>query len=91
VRGLKVTPYEFQRSSSKFDLSLIGIEADKDLYFILEYSTELFREESVESFIDYFKDIVSSVLEDPKKKISDIQIGSQDDLLSQLNDDLEDE
>jgi amino acid adenylation domain-containing protein/thioester reductase-like protein len=65
-------PYKIQRS--KFDITLIGAETGEGLQFNIEFSTQLFKEETIDRFIDYFKKIVSSICNDSDQKISEIEI-----------------
>ncbi len=74
VQGLKLKPYEYEENTSKFDMSLLAVEKGERLFFTFEYSTKLFKKETLERFIAYFKQVVSSVLEDTQKKIAEIEI-----------------
>jgi amino acid adenylation domain-containing protein len=92
--GFKLKPYNSGRTASKFDLTLKGVEINDRLFFSLSYNTALFRKESIEMFIEYFKRIVSSVIENPGQRISGIKMISgekEQDILSQAYNDLEDE
>jgi tyrocidine synthetase-3 len=74
IPGLKLSPHEHQTRTSKFDLTLIGVELEEKLRFIFEYSTILFRASTIERFITYFRKIVSIVVEDPGVKIGEVDI-----------------
>jgi amino acid adenylation domain-containing protein/thioester reductase-like protein/non-ribosomal peptide synthase protein (TIGR01720 family) len=65
-------PYKIQRA--KFDMTLMGAETGEEIQFNLEYNTALFKEETIERFIAYYKKIVCSVSKDIHKKISGIEI-----------------
>lgn len=67
----------FNLAISHFDLLLIASEASDKLVLIFEYSTKLFKEQTIRSFIDYFKRIVSAVLTDSTQKLSDIEMISR--------------
>ncbi|MCK5128166.1 MAG: AMP-binding protein, partial [candidate division Zixibacteria bacterium] len=89
VPGLRVIPYEYENKTSKFDLTLIGVEAEDKLLFTFEYSTKLFKPETIERFITYFKNIVTGVLEDKHRKISGVEIIIKEEknrLLVEFND-----
>ncbi|MCK5055061.1 MAG: amino acid adenylation domain-containing protein, partial [Candidatus Aminicenantes bacterium] len=89
MAGLRLTPYQFESRGSKFDLSLGAIESDDGLIFPVEYFTALFKRETVERFMGYFKIIVSQVLQDSGKKIKDIEILSGEErekILVEFND-----
>ncbi|MCP5047191.1 MAG: hypothetical protein GY940_08465, partial [bacterium] len=64
IPGLQVKGYRYHkdREISKFDLTLWGQEAGDDLTFQFEYSTQLFKRETIDVFIRYFKEITRSVL-----------------------------
>ncbi|HLP46163.1 MAG TPA: amino acid adenylation domain-containing protein, partial [Candidatus Kapabacteria bacterium] len=74
IPGLKLVPYEFENKKSKFDLSLTSVEVEEKLLFIFQYSTKLFKEETINRFILYFKNIVNCVILDKDRRISDFEI-----------------
>ncbi len=76
----KINSYEYKNKTSKFDISLLYSELADRLLIKFEYSTKLFKRETVERFIVYFKDIVASVVQDKNIKLKDIKISH--DLLS---------
>lgn len=87
--GLGVRPYDYKRKISKFDLTLMGTEEEKRLCFTFEYCTNLFKGDTVRRFIEYFKRIVFSVLEDPGQKIAAIEVtpeGEKNRILYCFND-----
>jgi amino acid adenylation domain-containing protein len=87
--GLKLVPYEYENKTSKFDLTLDVVEVEEKLLFIFEYSTKLFKLETVEKFIVYFKNIVRSIVENKKLKISDLEILTEEEknrILFEFND-----
>ncbi len=55
VPGLTMTPYPYERSGSKFDITFIGEEVGEELLFTVEYSTDLFNEETLERWFGYFR------------------------------------
>ncbi|UCH95165.1 MAG: SDR family NAD(P)-dependent oxidoreductase, partial [Candidatus Aminicenantes bacterium] len=78
-KGLKLKSYEYEKTTSQFDLTLVGFEGENHLLFKVEYCTKLFKEESVRRFINYFKEIVSLVLKNPQIKLSGIEIIPQEE------------
>ncbi|MCP5104256.1 MAG: hypothetical protein GY950_12790, partial [bacterium] len=78
--GLEITPYdEYEYGISKFDLTLFAQRSEETLCFHLQYSTALFKEETVKRFARYFKGIVSRIIESPGVNISQIEILSPDE------------
>jgi amino acid adenylation domain-containing protein len=74
IPGLKLSPYNSGHKDSKFDLSLNATEDKGQIYLAFEYSIELFREESINRFIGYFKKIVTEVTSNFKIKCSAIEV-----------------
>ncbi|MGD2085279.1 MAG: amino acid adenylation domain-containing protein [Candidatus Aminicenantes bacterium] len=74
INGVKIKPHYYENPVSKFDLSLIAVERGNQFYFTFEYCTRLFRKETIDTFIGYFKKIVSSLIETPGQKISGLEI-----------------
>lgn len=89
IPGLEIEGVDAEHSVSKFDLSLIIFEADENISLKFEYSTALFKKETIDKFIQYFKRIVAAVLSDVNVKISDIDLLSakeRSQLLVDFND-----
>ncbi|MGD2086554.1 MAG: amino acid adenylation domain-containing protein, partial [Candidatus Aminicenantes bacterium] len=87
IPGLKITQDLGERRTSKFDITLYCRE-EEHLVFRWEYNTSLFKQETIERFIRYFRNIISNVLKDPGIKISRIEIIPEDEkrkLLSDFN------
>jgi amino acid adenylation domain-containing protein len=72
-----VSQYEYERA--KFDLTLHALASEGNLSFSFEYSTNLFKAETIERFIRYFKNAAASAIRSPEKKISEIEIMSEDE------------
>ncbi|MCP5052010.1 MAG: hypothetical protein GY940_32880, partial [bacterium] len=65
---------EFRNKTAKFDLTLSASEALDKLSFSLQYCTKLFKKQTIQRFITYFKNIVSHILDQPTIKLSGIEI-----------------
>ncbi len=75
IPGLMLAPCEYKTRTSKFDLTLIVDENEKENpVFTFEYCTGLFKRESIERFINYFKRIISSLVNDFHQEISQIEM-----------------
>ncbi|MDQ1354133.1 MAG: hypothetical protein QG657_4442, partial [Acidobacteriota bacterium] len=89
IPGLKLGPYEYENKTSKFDLTLTTVEAEEKLLFTFEYCTKLFKRETIERFIVYFKKIVEQLPLYIDKNLSEIEIITQDErdrILYEFND-----
>ena len=81
---LELIPAETK--TSKFNLWL---EIDpRTLIFNLEYNTDLFKKETVESFLNHYMFILDQILEDVDSKIDDLEIVTKNELnmLEKFND-----
>lgn len=77
IPGLKLRPLNYHPGIAKFDLMLTCIETNDKLSVTFEYCSRLFKKETVEKFIRYFKKVISTVVEEPDRKISGIEIISE--------------
>nr|NIM17869.1 amino acid adenylation domain-containing protein [Candidatus Aminicenantes bacterium]NIM84481.1 amino acid adenylation domain-containing protein [Candidatus Aminicenantes bacterium]NIN24002.1 amino acid adenylation domain-containing protein [Candidatus Aminicenantes bacterium]NIN47716.1 amino acid adenylation domain-containing protein [Candidatus Aminicenantes bacterium]NIN90646.1 amino acid adenylation domain-containing protein [Candidatus Aminicenantes bacterium] len=66
-------PYRHLKRTSRFDMSFVAVDMGKNLYFGLEYSTNLFIPSTIEKYITYFKNIIRHLGSDMQQKISDIE------------------
>jgi amino acid adenylation domain-containing protein len=60
--------------TSRFDLILHSFEREKTIGLMFEYSTRLYKKETIERFTAYLKKVASSVGNNPGIKISEIEI-----------------
>ena len=70
---LSVTHYPLDPKTSKFDLTLEIFEGE-NLNYAFEYSSILFKEETISRFSDYFETIVKILIENQAIKIKDLDI-----------------
>ncbi|MCX6582228.1 MAG: amino acid adenylation domain-containing protein [Candidatus Aminicenantes bacterium] len=70
--ALKIKPYAYEHRVVRRDLTLIAVESGNGLEFRLEYCTALFCDETAARYINHFKEIISSVLANPAKKLMEI-------------------
>jgi amino acid adenylation domain-containing protein len=85
-----------KQTTSKFDMALRGLDLGETIFFGFEYSTKLFKKESMGRFISSFKEIVGQVTADPNIKIGEIDVFGQEEAgeeetLKDSFDDLENE
>ena len=73
MKGLIVKPYLHENRTSKFDLTLSSMEAEGKLRFSIEFCTRLFKDETIFQFIQYFKKIISFIIEFPGKTVTEIE------------------
>jgi len=76
IPGLKITRNNNENimQIAKFDMTLMAVESEGDLVFTLEYCTKLFTKETMQRFIRCFNNLVANILVNPKEKIADLEI-----------------
>lgn len=79
IEGLKLNLYIFEKSASKLDLTLYCEEREQQLYFCFEYSIQLFKESTIKRFNRYFLAIITELLQNPNRKISEIEMVSEEE------------
>jgi tyrocidine synthetase-3 len=90
VPGLKSRPYMYKNRTARVDMTMLGAESGENLIFAVEYNTTLFKEETIERFVEYYQRIAASVIENPGKKIKEIEIITEEEntrILSNKGDD----
>ncbi|MBA4055750.1 MAG: non-ribosomal peptide synthetase, partial [Marivirga sp.] len=65
---------------SKFDLTLEVLESNEELHLEFEYSTALFKAQTIERFIGYFGQIVAEVTTGIDKTLSQVNVLTADEL-----------
>jgi len=73
---LKFNPYKTEYNESRFDLLISGVDRGDHFSFTMEYSTQLFKTETIERFIDYFRQITTAVVEDETIQLKDITLST---------------
>ena len=89
IEGITLKPYGFGLDISKFDITLTTVETEEKIEFNLEYCTKLFKRETIERLKDHFINILKEVVENPEKKISEIDMLSEEEkkkILVEFND-----
>lgn len=74
IPGLSFESYSRGGAESKFDLTLTVTERPDQVFLNFEYCTALFKKETIERFIQYFKKIIAVITEDTDILISAIEI-----------------
>jgi bacitracin synthase 3 len=80
IPGIKLSPYKGKiHRTAKFDMTLQVMEVDGGMVGEIEYSTALFRLDTIKRLIKYFKKTMADILENPGEKLSDIEIISREE------------
>ncbi|WP_165763842.1 non-ribosomal peptide synthetase [Halalkalibacter urbisdiaboli] len=74
VENLIIEQMPIPNRTSKFDLTVESVEIEGELSFTFEYSTKLFKKETIERLSKHFIDILKTVTQFPNILVSDIDI-----------------
>ncbi|SFJ93142.1 amino acid adenylation domain-containing protein, partial [Paenibacillus sp. UNC496MF] len=72
--GLRISPYETDNRIAKFDLTLAASEGETELNFSMEYSTALFKAETIRRMIGHFRQLMEAVVRDPGVEIKELEL-----------------
>jgi amino acid adenylation domain-containing protein len=74
VTGLEVEMIPLENRVANFDLFLQAVEKGDGLTLLLTFCTRLFKEETVQQFTGYFREMISLLIENPEMRISAVGI-----------------
>jgi non-ribosomal peptide synthetase component F len=74
VERLVFRPVTFEEKVTQFDIIIHAYEIDEDIHFKLRYCTGLFKRESIEMFIDNFKEIATTVVDSMDIKLKEVRV-----------------
>ncbi|HLP48848.1 MAG TPA: amino acid adenylation domain-containing protein, partial [Candidatus Kapabacteria bacterium] len=80
VPGLRLRPFDVKGNISRFDMGFHIFHDESQLNILVEYSTQLFKESTIKRFIDYFKRALLEAIQNPGKRISEINIISEEEM-----------
>ena len=66
--------YELKKQTSNFDIVFTGVDFGDSLYLNFIYRSKLFRKETIQRFIDYFRGIIAALRKDRNIILGDISI-----------------
>ena len=72
--GLTFTPVPYYSKESKLDMTLEAVEIDGELKFHIEYSTALFKADTIERLAAHYVNILKEAASNPGLRIADIEI-----------------
>lgn len=78
---MKLTPSTFTKSDTKFDMMFIMKESkeNENISFVIEYSSELYTQKTVHQLGRHFYHIMRMIVNQPDCRISDIELLSEED------------
>ncbi len=69
IKDLEVIPVEVERENAKYDLTLYAIPRNENIILNMEYSSEVFKPQTVEVMMDSYQNILRQICELPKRNL----------------------
>jgi amino acid adenylation domain-containing protein len=88
LSGVGLHPLELERVASQFDLSLDVTEGPQGLVAVAEYSTDLFKGETVARLLGHWHVLLEAVAADPHRRIDELPLlddAGHDEVLAAWN------
>ncbi|PEP90515.1 non-ribosomal peptide synthetase, partial [Bacillus wiedmannii] len=79
IDGLEMSTIEAKNYTAKLDISLFIIEKPSGLKIKIEYNTDLFNESTMVKMIDNLEFLLSGIVSEPERLISEFSIVNQSD------------
>ncbi len=79
IKDAIIRPYVFDTETTRFDLSLQAKEIDSCISLIFEYSTKLFKDETIQSLAKHFENIINIIINDTSIKLSEIEMLTEEE------------
>ena len=70
----KANPYDYKVKKAKFELALIAVESHDGLLMKMEYNSQLFKKETAERFLGYYKKLLVSICSNVEQTIAEIEM-----------------
>ncbi|WP_408895225.1 amino acid adenylation domain-containing protein [Paenibacillus taichungensis] len=77
TENITLNTIEFPYKFSKFDLTLFASESKEDISFSFEYSTQLFKEETIKKMALHFITLIENSVDNVTSQIGDISLLSE--------------
>uniref|UniRef100_UPI000FFE569A non-ribosomal peptide synthetase n=1 Tax=Aquimarina sediminis TaxID=2070536 RepID=UPI000FFE569A len=74
IPGLTLSPFDYDVEVTRFDLTMAVTEVEDKLALNFQYSSSLFRESTIQRFVNYFEVLTDAILGDPVILLRDINV-----------------
>lgn len=88
IASLKISPYEFENKTSKFDISIKCTEEKEGIQLQVQYKTNLFAVETIKRFTEHYTNILKEMIQHPEVTVARLDILSEKEkvqLVSEFN------
>jgi amino acid adenylation domain-containing protein len=74
LEGLKLSRYTGEIPTARFDLTLSLTDAGGDLVGFVEYSRDLFEDETVERLMSHYRNLLEGIVEEDERPVSELSL-----------------
>ncbi|SHJ71338.1 non-ribosomal peptide synthetase [Aquimarina spongiae] len=74
LENLDISPFSYEHNIARFDQTLMAIEEEDTITLSFGYAASLFKEETIQRFVQYYKRIVAEIVQNQEKQIKDFDI-----------------
>ncbi|WP_227013950.1 non-ribosomal peptide synthetase [Paenibacillus psychroresistens] len=88
IENITLSPYEFENKATKFDLTLSVAEEAEEIHCQLEYSSRLFKKDTIERLTGHFRHMLEEVSENRIQPLSQLALLTQQEreqILTEFN------
>ena len=82
--GLNFEQYDINTNVGKFDMTMTAIEKNDEIHINLSYASSIYKYETIEKIVEYFKDIVELVSSNENAIIGDINVITKEEVNSYI-------
>jgi amino acid adenylation domain-containing protein len=74
LSGLDLNQVDPERTTAKFDLSVDLLEVASGVQGMVEYSTDLFEEQTIRRMLGHFEELLKGAVENPELRVSELPL-----------------
>lgn len=79
LRGLTLSPFEIDRGTARFDLTVNLGETPEGLSGFVEYCTDLFESVTVRRMLGHFRTLLEGIVADPDQRLSQLRLLTEEE------------
>jgi amino acid adenylation domain-containing protein/non-ribosomal peptide synthase protein (TIGR01720 family) len=84
LNGLETEPFEIKNGYSKFDLSMVVVEAENDIAISIEYMQDLFKETTIEHMLGHYIELITNIMCVPERNLSSVEMLTREERQQQI-------
>ncbi|HEY5005661.1 MAG TPA: amino acid adenylation domain-containing protein, partial [Ktedonobacteraceae bacterium] len=74
MEGVVLSPVAVENPTAKFDIILVVVNVDQELYCSLEYNTDIFEYDTITRLLGYWQTLLGSLVASPERYVFDLPL-----------------